>query len=80
MDKNDYTQYEVDWLTNIKFLFNTETGKSVIEGLVEYYVDPSSMRADPYNTAYLLGQKELIQELVRIKDSDDIAEHIKMQA
>jgi hypothetical protein len=52
------------YLLALKELGKTPNGQLVLEFLEELYVKPAAFTADPYITAYQLGQKELIQGII----------------
>lgn len=51
-------------------IFNTPKGEIVKEALIKLYVEPTALAETSDKTNYLLGQKELIQGL--IKDSEKL--------
>lgn len=55
----------------LRELFKQPNGKTVLDFLVNNYVDTSAVGADSNNTYYRLGQKELIQGLVREATLED---------
>ena len=48
-----------------KLTFNSSSGKEVLAALKEDYVDRSALAETAEITAYKLGQKELVQSLMR---------------
>ena len=49
----------------LKDIFNTESGRLVLAHLYETYVNSSAIADTESRTYYNLGQKELVQDLLR---------------
>lgn len=61
----------------LKRVFASEEGKILSEGLWEIYVDSSALADTPEKTYYKLGQKELIQGLLKDASLEDYDVKIK---
>lgn len=60
-------------------IFNTEDGVEWLAILRESYVVPSSLSSDAIQTAYSLGKKELVLELIQYMYDPNLLEEIKIE-
>lgn len=61
-------------------LFDTEDGKLVLAYLKDSYVDNTALGRDSNETYYKLGQKELIQSLIKsLNEPDELDDIIVKQ-
>ena len=67
------TEYLIKFRTALTNLFQTPDGELVLKYLKESYVDNSAFGANTEQTMYNLGQKELVQGIIR-DSSTDISE------
>ena len=64
-----------EFIAHASTIFNTDAGKQVLVALKILYVDTSCLEASPELTYYKLGQKELVQSLIRLlKEPDELEE------
>lgn len=66
MDNNDYIQFR----KKLKELFSSPHGEDVMSFLKEAYVEVPAVDKTPELTYYRLGQKELIQGLIKDIEQD----------
>lgn len=64
------SQYELD----LKDVYTSESGKRLLARWKKMYVDSSAYDESPHRTAYLLGAKEFVQDILktleRVKDGE----------
>ena len=68
MEQNDI---RTKYVRTIRDMFNTIPGEEAAKMLRSNYVDVSAICQTPEHTAYKLGQKELIQDLLRLATITD---------
>ncbi len=56
---------DLEFQRGLRETFQSPTGKAVLEFLENVYVNTSVMNSDPNIVFYRLGQKELVQGLVK---------------
>ena len=59
---------EYDIVKAMKEIYNSAAGKWLLDGLEAQYVAPSAICENVEKTYYMLGRKELIQELLAAKE------------
>lgn len=56
----------------LREVYNSEAGKFIFDNLKANYVDPSAMGKSDSQTHYLLGMKELVQQLFLLMEIQEI--------
>lgn len=61
----------VEWVDALRRICDTADGKRLFEALKAAYVDQSCFRDSEHATAYSLGKKELVQDLMFLASTTD---------
>jgi hypothetical protein len=70
MATNNNNQKYLIWREALYNVFRTPNGKILKEGLIETYIDQTCLADTSEKTHYLLGQKELIQGLIKHSETN----------
>jgi len=70
VENNEHIQQVIDFREALHSIFNSESGKTVIKFLESAYVESSALHENQATCMYRLGQKEVIQGLLKDAQED----------
>jgi hypothetical protein len=76
MENKDMERYK-EFKSNLNYIFRGVQGKQVLDFLRECYVETSALDSSKEMTFYKLGQKELIQSIIREATSEEVELEVK---